>query len=730
MDQGLLRPGDLLNNTYRIEELVGEGGTGEVYRAINTASERTVAIKILKAQFSQDPKFIDLMRRELLHTIADDAVIRYYDLLRTADSEGGNYFLVMDFIPGPSVADLMRSGPLDTGTLMVLAERVTRGLAACHAARIFHRDISPDNIILRGGDPAGATLIDFGIAKDVTPDAKTVVGGGFAGKYEYAAPEQLDGLADARSDIYSFGMTLLAAAEGRAPQLGSSFLEIVKAKHAPVDTSALQEPLRSLVDAMTRPSPDERPQSAMDLLRMIGGGAAAPAYAADGPVPAPPGIENLLAPEQGAAPPRTRPPGQKRRREDREPKRRRSGGLLWGALALLLVGGGIAALLGPGRETLDKLLATFQAPEVSPYTLTASAEGASGYAPDEQAAASLAVVLAERLGIERDAVTIEVARGAPNENWQSTATALAGLVPRLEEGRLALSDAEATLEGTAPDPDALGEIERNATRAAENGGFQLAMNLDLAPQPLSGASVTEIVDAAANCGVISARSRSGADFEPGETIIVQGTLADEASRTALGERLAEIADGRRIDLDGVAYRNPSVCGILAMVEPLPEARAIFRFVSGSTEAEIEGAFARDDVPVVTLEIPSNESGYVYAFVVDNDNNVLHVFPAPPRQANEIEELGEIARGRRLIPLLWPEAEASQENVSITFSEPYGTMMVVALIADAKILPHEHTRAEVEPTEEWGPVLAQAIQKAEDDGTALRRAIRLIEVDTQ
>jgi len=222
MDEGLLKPGAVLNNTYRIEGLVGEGGTGEVYRAVNTASERTVAVKILKEQFSQDPKFIDLMRRELLHNVSDDAVVRYYDLLRTADDQGGLYFLVMDYIDGPSVADLMNKGPVSVDTLMILARRVTQGLAACHGASIFHRDISPDNIILRDGDPAQATLIDFGIAKDVRPDAKTVVGGGFAGKYEYAAPEQLDGIADGRSDIYSFGMTLIAAARGESPKLAAS----------------------------------------------------------------------------------------------------------------------------------------------------------------------------------------------------------------------------------------------------------------------------------------------------------------------------------------------------------------------------------------------------------------------------------------------------------------------------------------------------------------------------
>ena len=179
-NQGILNSGDVLNNTYVISDLVASGGTGEVYRATNRASGREIAIKILKAEFAQDEQFTNLMKREasVLHEVIDDCVVRYYDLLES-DLHDGFLFIVMEFIHGHSLADYMRdSGPVAADVLLQVTERILRGLQAAHDKNAFHRDLSPDNILLRDGDPAQATLIDFGIAKDVNEGAKTVVGDG------------------------------------------------------------------------------------------------------------------------------------------------------------------------------------------------------------------------------------------------------------------------------------------------------------------------------------------------------------------------------------------------------------------------------------------------------------------------------------------------------------------------------------------------------------------------
>jgi serine/threonine protein kinase len=203
-----LHAGELLNNTYVIEKLIGSGGTGEVYLAKNIVSGRKFAIKILKREFSQNEAFINLMRREadVLHNVINDAVVRYNELLKS-EMHGGFVFLVMEFIEGQQLAEIMQStGAMDANALLQIAARMGQGLAAAHAQNAFHRDISPDNIILPGGNPTKAKLIDFGIARDISENAQTVVGGGFAGKYQYASPEQLNGDVDARSDLYSLGV--------------------------------------------------------------------------------------------------------------------------------------------------------------------------------------------------------------------------------------------------------------------------------------------------------------------------------------------------------------------------------------------------------------------------------------------------------------------------------------------------------------------------------------------
>ena len=171
----IFRQGQVLNSTYRIDAVLGRGGTGEVYRATNLVSGRAVAIKVLSGALATTPEHLALIRREEeMRAITHEAVVRYSDNARTAD---GHVFLVMDFVDGPSLQDLMR--------------QVASGLVACHARGIVHRDLSPDNIILRGGDPAAAVIIDFGIAKDTAAGAQTVVGRDCAGKYEYAAPSGL-----------------------------------------------------------------------------------------------------------------------------------------------------------------------------------------------------------------------------------------------------------------------------------------------------------------------------------------------------------------------------------------------------------------------------------------------------------------------------------------------------------------------------------------------------------
>ena len=263
----IFKPGDLLNNTYRIEAILGRGGTSEVYRAQNEVSKRLIAIKALKSEFSDNEDYLTLMtREEEIREIRHEAVVRYSENHRTRD---GHIYLVMDYVEGPALEKIMQDGGMPADDLIKVIKRVAQGLQVAHSRNIVHRDLSPDNIILRGGVPEEAVIIDFGIAKDTNPGAKTIIGNEFAGKYGYAAPEQLSGNSDPRTDLYSLGALVLATFRGKKPDMGRNPMEILQKKALPLDTEGVPEPLKSLIDKMSDPIPDRRFQSAAALLASL-----------------------------------------------------------------------------------------------------------------------------------------------------------------------------------------------------------------------------------------------------------------------------------------------------------------------------------------------------------------------------------------------------------------------------------------------------------------------------
>jgi serine/threonine protein kinase len=295
----IFRKGQVLNNTYEVEGVLGRGGTGEVYRARNQITGRTVAVKALNRAMSANDAYLELMKREEeMRAISNDAVVRYTDCSRTAE---GHVYLVMDYVDGTPLSDWLERGGASPRDLMVVAHRVAEGLVATHAKKIVHRDLSPDNIILRGNDPAGATIIDFGIAKDASAGARTIVGNDFAGKYEYAAPEQMHGRAEPASDLYALGASLLATYRGRVPDPGSTPGAVLARKEKPLDTEGVPEPLKSLIDTLTEPDPARRPPSAAVVVGMIDGLLKRPASTEAGKRRAGPIAAALLAAVAAAA---------------------------------------------------------------------------------------------------------------------------------------------------------------------------------------------------------------------------------------------------------------------------------------------------------------------------------------------------------------------------------------------------------------------------------------------
>ncbi len=261
-------PGTLLVNTYRVERLLGGGGMGEVYLARHAGLGTRHAIKVIRPAMAMEPQVMDLFYREarVLRGVRHDAVVSYDGFVR--DDQGRDY-LVMEYVEGPSLSDRLRRGPLGPAEVLALRDRLAAGLAEAHRQGAVHRDISPDNVILPGERIEAAKLIDFGICKLTDPAQETIIGSSFAGKYRYASPEQLGlcgGAVDARSDIYSLGLILAAAAQGRPLDMGDSIEGALRSRQGVPDLSGVPAGLRDWLSAMLQPDPARRPATMEALM--------------------------------------------------------------------------------------------------------------------------------------------------------------------------------------------------------------------------------------------------------------------------------------------------------------------------------------------------------------------------------------------------------------------------------------------------------------------------------
>jgi len=218
----LLTPGELLQNRYRIVAHLGQGGMGAVYRAWDLRLKVTVALKEQIPQPGLDAGMLAQLRQQFEQEAVTLARLSHPNLVRVTDffEEGGNAYLVMDFVEGDNLADRISGGdPAPEALVVTYARQLLDALAYCHSEGIVHRDIKPQNIILK---PDGrAVLVDFGLVKLWNPDdpqTRTVMRG--MGTPEYAPPEQYGKQGhstDPRSDLYSLGATLYHALTGQAP---------------------------------------------------------------------------------------------------------------------------------------------------------------------------------------------------------------------------------------------------------------------------------------------------------------------------------------------------------------------------------------------------------------------------------------------------------------------------------------------------------------------------------
>ncbi|MGI8520587.1 MAG: protein kinase domain-containing protein, partial [Actinomycetota bacterium] len=207
-----------LIDRYRLEHRLAAGGMGTVYEATDERLNRRVAVKLLKEELVDDPRFVERFRREARAV----AALSHPNIASVFDygADDGRDFIVMELIEGRDLAELLRSGPLQPSRAATLAAQSCDALAHAHAAGIIHRDVKPGNIIVSDNDRVKVT--DFGIARAIGETTLTAAGS-VLGTAHYLAPEQASGeSAGPAADQYAMGVVLFEMLTGEVPFSGTS----------------------------------------------------------------------------------------------------------------------------------------------------------------------------------------------------------------------------------------------------------------------------------------------------------------------------------------------------------------------------------------------------------------------------------------------------------------------------------------------------------------------------
>ncbi|MCP3964702.1 MAG: protein kinase [bacterium] len=221
----------VLDDRYELQEQLGAGATGVVYKAYDKLLGVKIAIKVLKAEYAANEEALERFRQEIVlsRDIGHPGILRIYHL---GHSDGKKY-LTMQLVEGTTLARLIEQrAPLPEAEVLAFGDKLARALEAAHARRVLHRDLKPHNILVDdGGEPY---ITDFGLAR-VIGEPGITRGGLFLGTPFYTSPEQADlKPLDERSDLYSLGLILFELAVGRRPFAAESTQEVLeKHRHAP-----------------------------------------------------------------------------------------------------------------------------------------------------------------------------------------------------------------------------------------------------------------------------------------------------------------------------------------------------------------------------------------------------------------------------------------------------------------------------------------------------------------
>ncbi len=222
-----LGEGGSLFGAYRLGDLLGEGGMGKVYKAVHEVMNRTVALKVINYMHTRDRNGARRFYQEIraLAKLSHPSIVTIFDCGRV----GKRHFFAMEFVNGPDLKHRIDTqGPLAERDGLHLMRQIAHALEHAHANKVIHRDVKPENILLRNdGTPK---LTDFGLVMHHDADHMTLTQEGLmVGSYYYVSPEQIDGLRDidGRSDIYSLGATFFYAFTSRTAYSGRTPQELV-----------------------------------------------------------------------------------------------------------------------------------------------------------------------------------------------------------------------------------------------------------------------------------------------------------------------------------------------------------------------------------------------------------------------------------------------------------------------------------------------------------------------
>lgn len=259
------RLGTTIAGRYVLEEVLGEGGMATVYRARHKLVDRPCAVKILHGEVTREPNVKERFRREAVHAqrLAHPNIIEVFD---QGETDEGTSFLVMELLPGESLANVVARGPMPVERVLRLGIQMVRALARAHDFEVIHRDLKPENVFVLPGDRI--KLLDFGIARGMQETRLTSVGEIF-GTPEYMAPEQGTSTeAGPAADVYSLGVILFELLSGDLPfEAPNAPTMLVKHLSEPVPhvrdrAPKVPEALDELIHSMMAKSPADRPVDA------------------------------------------------------------------------------------------------------------------------------------------------------------------------------------------------------------------------------------------------------------------------------------------------------------------------------------------------------------------------------------------------------------------------------------------------------------------------------------